>query len=60
MKKRILITSTIAAAAVIGTGLGIRAFADRRDRGVTLRAELRGLNEVPPTTSRAAALRASP
>ena len=60
MKKRILITSTIAAAAVIGAGLGIRAFADHRDRGVSLRAELRGLNEVPPTTSRAtASLRAT-
>ena len=60
MKNRILISSTIAAVAVIGAGLGIRAFADHRDRGVNLRAELRGLNEVPPTTSRATgSLRAS-
>jgi len=60
MKKRILIAFTLSAVAVIGTGLGVRAFADRRDRGVSLRAELRGLNEVPPTTSRAtASLRAT-
>jgi len=55
MKKRILLTSTIAVILVVTAGLGIRVFADHRDRSVTLRAELRGLNEVPPTTSRGSA-----
>ena len=60
MKKRILLTSTIAAVVIVGAGVGYRAFADQRDRSVTLRAELRGLNEVPPTTSRgSASLRAT-
>ena len=58
MKKRILLTSTIAAVVLVGAGVGYRASAG--DRGVTLRAELRGLNEVPPTTSRgSASLRAT-
>src|SRR5215470_5919638 len=58
MKKRILLTSTIAAVVLVGAGVGYRAFAG--DRSVTLRAELRGLNEVPPTTSRgSASLRAT-
>lgn len=55
MKKRILLISTSAVAVVLSAGLGYRAFADHRDRNVNLRAELRGLNEVPPTTSRATA-----
>jgi len=60
MKKRILLTSISAAVVVVAAGVGFRAFADQRDRGVTLRAELRGLNEVPPTTSRgSASLRAT-
>lgn len=53
MKMHLVLTSTLAAGLVVAAGLGIRAFADHRDRAVTLRAELRGLNEVPPTTSRA-------
>ena len=60
MKKRILLTSISAAVVVVAAGVGFRAFADQRDRGVALRAELRGLNEVPPTTSRgSASLRAT-
>jgi CHRD domain-containing protein len=60
MKKRILLISTSAVAVVVSAGLGIRAFADFRDHNVTMRAELRGLNEVPPTTSRgSASLRAT-
>jgi CHRD domain len=60
MKKRILLTSISAAVVVVAAGVGFRAFADQRDRGVSLRAELRGLNEVPPTTSRgSASLRAT-
>lgn len=60
MKRRIVMTSAVAVGFVVAAGFGIRAFADHRDRNVTLRAELRGLNEVPPTTSRAtASLRAS-
>jgi hypothetical protein len=55
MKKRILLTSSIAVVLIVAAGLGIRAFADHRDRSVTLRAELRGLNEVPPTTSQGSA-----
>jgi hypothetical protein len=44
---------------VITAGVGIRAFADR-DHAITLRASLRGLNEVPPTSSPGSAtLRAS-
>lgn len=60
MKKRILLTSTIAGVLAVSAGFGIRAHADQRDRNVALRAELRGLNEVPPTTSRgSASLRAT-
>jgi len=55
MKKRIVLISASAIGLVIAGGVGFRAFADHRDRHVTLRAELRGLNEVPPTTSRGSA-----
>src|SRR3979409_386630 len=51
MMKRLVWISGIAAVIVISAGLTISARADRRQ--VTLRAALRGLNEVPPTTSRA-------
>src|ERR1041384_8489489 len=58
MKKRILLASITAGVVLVGAGVGYRAFAG--DRGVALRAELRGLNEVPPTTSRgSASLRAT-
>jgi hypothetical protein len=50
MKNRIILTVGVGVAFVFAAGLGIRAFADR-DGTVTLRAELRGLNEVPPTSS---------
>jgi hypothetical protein len=53
MKKRIMLTSIVSATVVLAAGVGYRAYADQRDRNVSLRAELRGLNEVPPTTSRA-------
>lgn len=53
MKKRIALILGVAAAVAVSAGIGIRADANRRD--VTLRASLRGLNEVPPTTSRATA-----
>jgi hypothetical protein len=49
MKNRIVLTSAVAATLVVSAGLGLRVFAEHRD--VTLRASLRGLNEVPPTTS---------
>jgi len=49
MNHRIVWTTAGAVAIVVAAGLGIRASADRRD--VTLRATLRGLNEVPPTAS---------
>lgn len=49
MKKRILWISAVAGAVIISAGLGIVANANRRD--VQLRATLRGLNEVPPTSS---------
>jgi hypothetical protein len=51
MKKRLVLISACTVAIVVAAGLGIRASADQRDRNITLRAELRGLNEVPPTTS---------
>jgi hypothetical protein len=51
MKNRIVLTVGVGVAVVFAAGLGIRAFADHRDGNVTLRAELRGLNEVPPTSS---------
>ena len=51
MKNRIVLSSVVTVAVVGAAGLGIRAFADHRDHNITLRAELRGLNEVPPTTS---------
>jgi hypothetical protein len=50
MRKLALILG-VAATVVIGAGLAISVRADRRE--VRLRAELRGLNEVPPTSSRA-------
>ncbi len=53
MKLRIALTSLLALALVICAALGERAAADHRE--VALRATLRGLNEVPPTTSRATA-----
>jgi hypothetical protein len=57
MKKLPLILG-IAATAVVSTGLALTVRADRRD--VRLHAELRGLNEVPPTASRGqASLRAT-
>jgi hypothetical protein len=51
MQKRFVLISAAAVATVVAAGLGIHASADRRDRNITLRAELRGLNEVPPTSS---------
>ena len=51
MKNRIVLSAVVTVAVVGAAGLGIRAFADHRDHNITLRAELRGLNEVPPTTS---------
>lgn len=58
MKRRVVLGLSLAAATVVSTGLVVGVRADRRD--VAIRAELRGLNEVPPTTSRASAtLRAS-
>jgi hypothetical protein len=52
MKIRTVVTS-VALALVASAGSGIRASAAHH--GVTLRASLRGLNEVPPTASRATA-----
>jgi hypothetical protein len=58
MKSHILLISSLTAAIIGSAGLGIRAYANHRD--ITLRASLRGLNEVPPTASLATAtLRAS-
>src|SRR4051812_2553109 len=58
MKRRVVLGLSLAAAAVVSTGLVVGVRADRRD--VAIRAALRGLNEVPPTASRAvASLRAS-
>jgi hypothetical protein len=51
MKRRVVLGLSLAAAAVVSTGLVVGVRADRRD--VVLRAQLRGLNEVPPTASRA-------
>ncbi len=51
MKSRAIWISAVAGAFVVSAGLGIAAYANQKD--VQLRAELRGLNEVPPTTSRA-------
>lgn len=53
MKFRIALTSLLALALVVCAALGQRAAADQRE--IALRATLRGLNEVPPTTSRATA-----
>ena len=53
MKSRFVWISAVAGALVLSAGLGIVAYASHRD--VQLRAELRGLNEVPPTTSPATA-----
>ena len=53
MKSRIVWISAVAGALVLSAGLGIAAYANHRD--VQLRAELRGLNEVPPTSSPATA-----
>jgi CHRD domain len=55
MTKRTILISGVAVVFTVAAGAGIRAFADHRDRSVKLRAELRGLNEVPPTTSRGSA-----
>jgi hypothetical protein len=58
MKSRIIWISAVASAVVVAAGLGIVANANQRD--VQIRAAMRGLNEVPPTTSVAAGtLRAS-
>jgi len=58
MKFRIVLTSSVALALVVSAGLGLRASADHHE--ITLRASLRGLEEVPPTTSPATGtLRAS-
>lgn len=58
MKFRIALTSSLALALVAGAGLGLRAVAAQHE--ATMRATLHGLNEVPPTVSRATAtLRAS-
>jgi hypothetical protein len=51
MKLRIALTSLLALALVVCAALGRGAAADHRE--IALRATLRGLNEVPPTTSRA-------
>jgi hypothetical protein len=53
MKLRIALTSLLALALVVCAVLGRRASADHRE--IAVRATLRGLNEVPPTTSRATA-----
>lgn len=56
--KRLALILGIATTVVVSAGLAISVRADRRD--VRLRAELRGLNEVPPTASRGqASLRAT-
>lgn len=47
--KKLALTFGIAATVVVSTGLAFSVRADRRD--VRLHAELRGLNEVPPTAS---------
>lgn len=58
MKNRIALLSGIVIAIIISAGLGYRAYANHRD--VTLRATLRGLNEVPPiATAATATLRAT-
>jgi hypothetical protein len=58
MKLHIALTSSAALTLAIFAAPAPRAFADNRE--VTLRTTLRGLNEVPPTTSRATGtLRAS-
>lgn len=49
MKLRIALTSSVALTLVVAAGLGLRASADHRE--ITLRATLRGLQEVPPNTS---------
>lgn len=51
--KRLVLISGIAAVALVAAGVTLNARADRRQ--VSLRAELRGLNETPPTASRATA-----
>jgi hypothetical protein len=58
MKLRIALTSSIALTLAVLAALGLRASADNRE--VTLRARLRGLEEVPPIrTSATATLRAT-
>jgi hypothetical protein len=58
MKRRLVLGLSIAAAVVVSTGLAVGVRAARHD--AVLRAELRGLNEVPPTASGAtASLRAT-
>jgi hypothetical protein len=51
LAKSLVWISGIVAVVVLSVGLSINARADRRQ--AVLRAALRGLNEVPPTTSRA-------
>jgi hypothetical protein len=53
MKRRLVLGLSIAAATVATTGLVVGVRAARHD--AVLRAELRGLNEVPPTASPATA-----
>ncbi|HEU4730354.1 MAG TPA: CHRD domain-containing protein [Kofleriaceae bacterium] len=58
MKNRIALLSGVAVAIIASAGLGYRAYANHRD--ITLRATLRGLNEVPPiATPATATLRAT-
>jgi hypothetical protein len=58
MKLRIALTSSMALTLAVLAALGLRASADNRE--VTLRATLRGIEEVPPIrTSATATLRAS-
>jgi len=60
MKGRIVLISSAAVAIAVSAGFGIRAYADHRDRNITLRASLRGINEVPPIgTPATATLRAT-
>jgi hypothetical protein len=47
--KRLVLISGIAAVAIVAAGLSFSARADRRQ--AAMRADLRGLNETPPTTT---------
>src|SRR5258708_5817870 len=53
MKRRLVLGLSIAAATVVSTGLVVGVRAARHD--AVIRAELRGLNEVPPTASQGSA-----